>query len=81
MLAITNPDAFKARAYEKAARSIGGYHEDVAGADLKRLTGIPNVGRSIVVLEALIGQIFLVTLVARLVSLMASRGPGRNEGN
>ena len=45
------------------------------------LTAATNVGRSIVVLEALIGQIFLVTLVARLVSLMASRGPGRNEGN
>jgi DNA polymerase (family X) len=47
LLAITNPDAFKARAYEKAARSIGGYHEDVAGADVKRLLAIPNVGRSI----------------------------------
>ena len=47
LLAITNPDPFKARAYEKAARSIGGYHEDVAGADVKRLLEIPNVGRSI----------------------------------
>jgi Ion channel len=37
------------------------------------LTPATNVGRSIVVLEALIGQVFLVTLVARLVSLMASR--------
>lgn len=44
------------------------------------LTAATNIGRSIVVLEALIGQIFLVTLVARLVSLMATRGTHGNEG-
>jgi hypothetical protein len=44
------------------------------------LTAATNIGRSIVVLEALIGQIFLVTLVARLVSLMATRGAHGNEG-
>jgi hypothetical protein len=42
------------------------------------LTAATNVGRSIVVLEALIGQVFLVTLVARLVSLMAARPRGRD---
>jgi hypothetical protein len=42
------------------------------------LTPATNVGRSIVVLEALIGQVFLVTLVARLVSLMAARPRGRD---
>jgi len=47
LLAISSPDPFKARAYEKAARSIGGWHEDIAGADLKALQQIPNVGRSI----------------------------------
>jgi len=47
LLAITSPDPHKARAYEKAARSIGGYHEDIAGADLDRLLAIPNVGKSI----------------------------------
>lgn len=44
------------------------------------LTPATNFGRSIVVIEALMGQIFLVTLVARLVSLMASRqGRGDEE--
>jgi hypothetical protein len=43
------------------------------------LTAATNFGRSIVVIEALIGQIFLVTLVARLVSLMASRGGPAND--
>ncbi|HEY7283068.1 MAG TPA: DNA polymerase/3'-5' exonuclease PolX [Actinomycetota bacterium] len=47
LLAITSPDPHKARAYEKAARSIGGWHEDVAGADVDRLLAIPNVGKSI----------------------------------
>jgi DNA polymerase (family 10) len=47
LLAITSPDPHKARAYEKAARSIGGWHEDIAGADVDRLIVIPNVGKSI----------------------------------
>ncbi len=38
------------------------------------LTAATNLGRSLVVMEALIGQIFLVTLVARLVSLRPQRG-------
>ena len=36
------------------------------------LTPYTNLARSVVVLEALIGQIFLVTLVARLVALYSS---------
>jgi hypothetical protein len=43
------------------------------------LTVATNLGRSIVVIEALIGQVFLVTLVARLVSLMATRGSTGDE--
>jgi hypothetical protein len=40
------------------------------------LTPIQNAGRVLVSLEALIGQIFLVTLVARLVSQFGSTRPG-----
>jgi DNA polymerase (family X) len=47
LLAISGGDPFKPRAYEKAARSIGGFHADVAGMDLKALQGIPSVGKSI----------------------------------
>lgn len=47
LIAITGGDAFKARAYEKAARAIGGYHADIAELDAKRLKDIPNVGKSI----------------------------------
>jgi DNA polymerase (family 10) len=47
LLSITSDDPFKARAYEKAARAVGGYHADVATMDLKAILAIPNVGKSI----------------------------------
>ncbi len=47
LLAITGGDAFKARAYEKAARALGGHHADVSRLDVKQLREIPGVGRSI----------------------------------
>lgn len=43
------------------------------------LTAATNFARSVVVIEALMGQIFLVTLVARLVSLMARPGGAGRE--
>jgi DNA polymerase (family 10) len=47
LLAITSDDRFKPRAYEKAARSIGGYHRDLSSLSFDELLEIPNVGRSI----------------------------------
>ncbi|MET9962285.1 DNA polymerase/3'-5' exonuclease PolX [Streptomyces sp. NPDC006326] len=47
LIAITGGDAFKARAYEKAARAIGGHPADIARLDAKGLREIPNVGKSI----------------------------------
>ncbi|MER7179206.1 DNA polymerase/3'-5' exonuclease PolX [Streptomyces hyaluromycini] len=47
LISITGGDAFKARVYEKAARSVGGHHADVSTLDLKGLQEIPNVGKSI----------------------------------
>jgi DNA polymerase (family X) len=49
LISISGGDAYKARAYEKAARSVGGYHGDVATLDDKGLGAIPNVGKSIAV--------------------------------
>jgi DNA polymerase (family 10) len=46
LLAITGGDAFRVRTYEKAARSVGGYHADVSTLDEKGLQAIPNVGSS-----------------------------------
>ncbi|WP_240136078.1 DNA polymerase/3'-5' exonuclease PolX [Streptomyces sp. MUM 178J] len=47
LIAISGGDAFKARAYEKAARAIGGHPADIAKLDAKGLREIPNVGKSI----------------------------------
>jgi DNA polymerase (family 10) len=47
LLAVTSSDPHRPRSYEKAARSIGGYHADIAGFDVKALQAIPNVGKSI----------------------------------
>jgi DNA polymerase (family X) len=47
LLAIVSTDTYKPRAYEKAARSIGGHHADIADFDVKELMDIPNVGKSL----------------------------------
>ncbi|MGH2722730.1 MAG: DNA polymerase/3'-5' exonuclease PolX [Actinomycetota bacterium] len=47
LISISGGDPFKARAYEKAARSVGGFHKDIEGLDLKGLCAIDNVGKSI----------------------------------
>ncbi|MGW7437071.1 DNA polymerase/3'-5' exonuclease PolX [Streptomyces sp. NPDC054849] len=47
LIAIRGGEAFKARAYEKAARAVGGHPEDVSTLDLKGLCEIPHVGKSV----------------------------------
>jgi DNA polymerase (family 10) len=47
LVSITGQQAFRARAYEKAARAIGGHHADVSRMDVAELRQIPNVGASI----------------------------------
>jgi DNA polymerase (family 10) len=44
---ITGGDVFRVRNYEKAARSIRGWPQDVGQLDLKALRAIPGVGASI----------------------------------
>ncbi|MEV7188466.1 DNA polymerase/3'-5' exonuclease PolX [Kitasatospora sp. NPDC093102] len=46
LINITGGDAFRARAYEKAARAVGGHPEDLAGLDVRGLREIPGVGKS-----------------------------------
>ena len=33
LLSISGGDAFRVRTYEKAARSVGGYHTDISALD------------------------------------------------
>jgi DNA polymerase (family X) len=47
LLSILSEDPFKPRAYEKAARAVGGFAADLDGFDLKDILQIPGVGKSI----------------------------------
>lgn len=47
LMSITGQEAYKARAYEKAARGIAGYPGEVSGFDAGRLEEIPGVGKAI----------------------------------
>jgi len=44
---ITGGDVFRARNYEKAARSVRGWGDDIGQLDVKALRAIPGVGASI----------------------------------
>jgi DNA polymerase (family X) len=44
---ITGGDVFRARNYEKAARSVRGWADDIGQLDVKALRSIPGVGASI----------------------------------
>ncbi len=47
LIQITGGDVFRARNYEKAARSVRGWGEDIGQLDAKGLRAIPGVGTSI----------------------------------
>jgi DNA polymerase (family 10) len=47
LLSIVGDDPFKPRAYEKAARAVGGYADDVGTLDAHGVLAIPGVGKSI----------------------------------
>src|SRR5262245_59277492 len=47
LISITGGEAFKARVYERAARSVAGYPDDLSTLDAAELTKIPNVGTSL----------------------------------
>ncbi|GII92368.1 DNA polymerase/3'-5' exonuclease PolX [Sinosporangium siamense] len=44
LFALTGGDAFRVRSYQKAAKAIAGYPEDIAAADVR---GVPGVGEAI----------------------------------
>src|SRR6266545_4778972 len=59
LIAITGGEQFKARVYEKAARSVGGHPQDIAELDAGELRKIPNVGASIA--EEIVAALSAVT--------------------
>jgi len=49
LISITGGEQYKARVYERAARSVGGYPDDISTLDGGELKQVPNVGASIAV--------------------------------
>ena len=47
LLSIVSGDPYKPRAYEKAARAVGGFPDDLADLDERGVLAIPGVGKSI----------------------------------
>ncbi len=76
LLSILSEDAHKPRAYEKAARSVGGYHADLSELDLKGLLQIPSVGKSI---GEKVVEILKTGTFADLEALRAQIPPGVRE--
>lgn len=76
LLSIVSEDRFKPRAYEKAARAVGGYHADLASMDLPEILKIPSVGKSI---GEKIHEYLTSGTIATLDSLRAQIPPGVRE--
>src|ERR1700761_2877079 len=70
---ITGGDVFRVRNYEKAARSIRGWPDDVGRLDLKALRAIPGVGASI---AAKIAEFSQTGAIGALDELRAKIPPG-----
>src|SRR5580658_2269711 len=70
---ITGGDVFRARNYEKAARSVRGWADDVSQLDAKGLRAIPGVGASI---AAKIAEYLATGHIAVLDELRAKIPPG-----
>jgi DNA polymerase (family X) len=47
LLSVLSGDPYKPRAYEKAARAVGGHPVDLDGKDLPEILRVPSVGKSI----------------------------------
>jgi DNA polymerase (family X) len=47
LLSVLSDDPYKPRAYEKAARAVGGHPVDLAGKGLPEILQVPSVGKSI----------------------------------
>jgi len=76
LLAITGGDPFRARNYEKAAKSVGGYSSDLSTASEAALLKVPGVGKSI---AAKIAEFQSTGEIAALEELRAKVPPGVRE--
>jgi DNA polymerase (family 10) len=76
LILLNGGNAFRARSYEKAARSVGGYPGDLAHLDEGGLRGIPGVGDST---AEKITEYLATGRIAALEALRAKIPPGVRE--
>ncbi|MEY9856313.1 DNA polymerase (family 10) [Catenulispora sp. GAS73] len=76
LILLTGGNAFRARSYEKAARSVGGYPGDLAHLDEAGLRAIPGVGDST---ADKITEYLATGRIAALEALRAKMPPGVRE--
>lgn len=76
LILLTGGNAFRARSYEKAARSVGGHPEDLARLDEDGIREIPGVGDST---AAKISEYLATKHIAALDKLRAKVPPGVRE--
>src|SRR3954453_11061959 len=76
LILLTGGNAFRARSYEKAARSVGGYPEGLAHLDEEGIRKIPGVGDST---ATKIAEYLATQHIAALDKLRAKVPPGVRE--
>ncbi|MGH3171417.1 MAG: DNA polymerase/3'-5' exonuclease PolX [Trebonia sp.] len=76
LVTITGGDPFRARNYEKAAKAVGGYADDIGAMSEAALTKIPGVGKSI---AGKIAEYQRTGMIAALEELRGKIPPGVRE--
>jgi DNA polymerase (family 10) len=76
LLSVLSDDPYKPRAYEKAARAVGGHPVDLEGKDLSEILKVPSVGKSI---GEKVHEFLTTGTVAELDSLRAKIPAGLRE--
>jgi histidinol phosphatase-like PHP family hydrolase len=76
LLGLTGGDQFRVRSYEKAAKAVAGYPDDLAGLPESALTRIPGVGKSV---AAKIAEYRRTGTIKAVDDLRAKLPPGARE--
>ena len=76
LLALTGGDQFRVRSYEKAAKAVAGYPDDVGALPEKALTRVPGVGSSV---AAKIAEYRRTGTIAAVDELRARVPPGARQ--
>jgi histidinol phosphatase-like PHP family hydrolase len=76
LLGLTGGDQFRVRSYEKAAKAVGGYPDDIGALPESALTRVPGVGKSV---AAKIAEYRRTGTIKAVDDLRAKLPPGARE--